>query len=169
MFEISLVATQAPTQISVGTASDGKLSKAWKLVHAQLVETTQTKPSSSNPLWEKGDVLYVWKQASWVYVPTLTSSVRHPMTHVLPTWKCVALLDFLLCAGWNGLPPTPDILHFGCSHPFLSTWGVVILVKTNKKRAFVFYDITSSVTTKRVLPLALFLVVHHSYCRFHYE
>ena len=54
---------------------------------------------------------------------------------LLITWNCVPLLDLLLCAGQNGLPPTPDTLHFGCSyhlhpsHPFLSTWGAVMLKK----------------------------------------
>ena len=50
---------------------------------------------------------------------------------LLTTWKCVPLLDLLLCAGRNGLPPTPDTLHLGpsyClhpSHPFVSTWVAV--------------------------------------------
>ena len=61
------------------------------------------------------------------------------------TWKCVPLVDLLdglLCAGQNGLPPTPDTLHLGCSyhlhssHHFLSTWGAVMLKKKKdlKKR-----------------------------------
>ena len=54
------------------------------------------------------------------------------------TWKCVALVDLLnalLWAGQNGLQPTPDTLHLGCSyhlyssHCFLSTWDVVMLQK----------------------------------------
>ena len=57
---------------------------------------------------------------------------------LLITWKCVPLVDLLnalLWAGQNGLPPTPDTLHLGCSyhlyssHRFLSTWGVVMLQK----------------------------------------
>ena len=56
--------------------------------------------------------------------------------------KCVPLADLfnlLLWGGWNGLPPTPDTLHLGCSyhlhssHCFLSTWGVVRLVHKIKK------------------------------------
>ena len=56
--------------------------------------------------------------------------------------KCVPLADLfnlLLWGGWNGLPPTPDTLHLGCSyhlhssHRFLSTWGVVRLVHKIKK------------------------------------
>ena len=45
----------------------------------------------------------------------------------------VDMLNALLRAGRNGLPPTPDTLHFGCryhmhsSHHFLSTWGAVML------------------------------------------
>ena len=41
----------------------------------------------------------------------------------------VDLLNSLLWVGQNGLPPTPDILHLGCSHHlhsshcFLFTWG----------------------------------------------
>ena len=41
----------------------------------------------------------------------------------------------LLWVGQNGLPPTPDTLHLGCSyhlhssHRFLSTWGAVMLEK----------------------------------------
>ena len=51
----------------------------------------------------------------------------------------------LLWAGQNGLQPTPDNLHLGCSyhlhssHCFLSTWGAVMLVtpqvERKKKRA----------------------------------
>ena len=47
----------------------------------------------------------------------------------------VDLLNTLLWAGRNGLPPIPDTLHLGCSchlhssHRFLSTWGAVILEK----------------------------------------
>ena len=47
------------------------------------------------------------------------------------------LLNGLLSAGQNGLPPTPDILHFGCSyhlhpsHCFLSIWGAVRLEENN--------------------------------------
>ena len=58
------------------------------------------------------------------------------------TWKCVPLVDLLnglLWAGWNGLPPTPDTLHFGCSYHlhyshcfFFSTWDALML----KKRKF---------------------------------
>ena len=54
---------------------------------------------------------------------------------LLTTWKCVPLVDLLitlLWAGRNGLPPTPDILHLGCSylhssHRFLSILGAVML------------------------------------------
>ena len=55
---------------------------------------------------------------------------------LLTTWKCVPLVDLLnalLWAGQNGLPPTPNTLHLGCSyhlhssHHFLSTWGAVML------------------------------------------
>jgi len=62
---------------------------------------------------------------------------------VLITQKCVPpvdLLTTLLWAGRNGLPPTPDTLHLGCSyhlhssHRFLSTWGAVMLKKINKKK-----------------------------------
>ena len=51
-------------------------------------------------------------------------------------WKCVPLVDLLnglLWAGRNGLPPTPNNLHLGCSyhlhssHRFLSTWGAVTI------------------------------------------
>ena len=57
---------------------------------------------------------------------------------LLTTWKCVPLVDLLnalLRAGQNGLPPTPDTLHLGCSyhlhssHHFLSTLGAVMLEK----------------------------------------
>ena len=47
----------------------------------------------------------------------------------------VDLLNALLWAEQNGLPPVPDTLHLGCSchlhssHHFLSTWGVVMLEK----------------------------------------
>ena len=55
------------------------------------------------------------------------------------TWKCVPLVDLLnslLWAGRNGLLPTLDNLHLGCSyhlhssHRFLSTWGAVMLEKS---------------------------------------
>ena len=51
----------------------------------------------------------------------------------------VDLLNALLRAGRNGLPPTPDTLHLGCSyhlhssHHFLSTWGVVMLEKKKER------------------------------------
>ena len=51
----------------------------------------------------------------------------------------VNLLNALLWAGRNGLPPTPDTLHLGCSnhlhfsHHFLSTWDAVMLGKKNFK------------------------------------
>ena len=57
--------------------------------------------------------------------------------------KCVPLADLfnlLLWVGWNGLPPTPDTLHLGCSyhlhssHRFLSTWGAVRLVQQKKQK-----------------------------------
>ena len=38
---------------------------------------------------------------------------------LLTTWMCVSLVDLLhslLWAGQNGLPPTPDIFHLGCSY-----------------------------------------------------
>ena len=59
------------------------------------------------------------------------------------TWQCVPLVDLLnglLWAGRNDLPPTPDTLHLGCSyhlhssHRFLSTCGAVMLEKKKKKR-----------------------------------
>ena len=55
---------------------------------------------------------------------------------LLITWKCVPLVDLLnalLRAGQNGLPPTPVSLHLGCSyhlhssHHFLSTWHAIML------------------------------------------
>ena len=57
---------------------------------------------------------------------------------LLTTWKCVPLVDLLntlLWAGQNGLPPTPNTLHLGCSyhlhssHHFLSTWRAIMLKK----------------------------------------
>ena len=57
---------------------------------------------------------------------------------LLTTWKCVPLVDLLnalLWAGQNGLPPTPNTLHLGCSyhlhssHHFLSTWCAIMLKK----------------------------------------
>ena len=47
----------------------------------------------------------------------------------------VDLLNALLRAGQNGLPPTPNTLHLGCSyhvhssHHFLSTWCAIMLIK----------------------------------------
>ena len=49
---------------------------------------------------------------------------------IVPSVPLVDLLNGLLWAGRNGLPPTPDTLHLGCSyhlhssHHFLSTLGV---------------------------------------------
>jgi len=49
-------------------------------------------------------------------------------------------LNALLWAGLNGMPPTPDTLHLGCSyhlhssHCFLSTWGAGMLVTTQEER-----------------------------------
>ena len=53
---------------------------------------------------------------------------------------CNGLFNSLLWAGQNGLPPTTDTLHLGCSyhlhssHHFLSTWGAVMLEKNWKKK-----------------------------------
>ena len=52
----------------------------------------------------------------------------------------VDLLNVLLWAGQNGLLPTLNIFHLGCSyhlhssHHFLSTWGVVMLEKEKKRK-----------------------------------
>ena len=49
-------------------------------------------------------------------------------------------LSALLWAGRNGLPPTPDSLHLGCSchmHSslcFLSIWGAVMLITPQVER-----------------------------------
>ena len=52
-------------------------------------------------------------------------------------WPYSTHTHHLLCTGQNGLPPAPDNLHLRCSyhlhHHFLSTWGVVMLIKTNKQ------------------------------------
>ena len=48
-------------------------------------------------------------------------------------------LNAVLWAGWNGLPPTPNTLHLGCSyqlhssHCFLSIWSAVRLEKVKLK------------------------------------
>ena len=61
----------------------------------------------------------------------------------------VDLLNGLLRAGRNGLPPTPDTSHLGCSyhlhssHRFLSTWGAVML-KQNKISKLIFKVPTST-------------------------
>ena len=50
------------------------------------------------------------------------------------------LLNGLLWAGRNGLPPSPDTLHLGCSyhlhsiHRILSTWRAVMLGKNEGGR-----------------------------------
>ena len=72
--------------LTVGTASEVR--KAWKWGYAQLVQTAHTKPSSSNPLGEKGD------KHPECSVCSNSSSVRHPMTHVLP---CDL---YLCCSTW---------------------------------------------------------------------
>ena len=52
----------------------------------------------------------------------------------------VNLLNSLLKAGQNGLPPTPDTLHLECSyhlhssHRFLSLWGAVMLDINNNNK-----------------------------------
>ena len=60
-----------------------------------------------------------------------------------PGSVCLYWISCYISAGRNGLPPTPDTLHFRCSyclhpsHPFLSTWGAVMLEKkknTKKKK-----------------------------------
>ena len=61
---------------------------------------------------------------------------------LLTAWKYVPLLDFLLCARQNGLPPT---FHFRCSYclqPSLSTCGAVML---GKKRCLVEYLVSVAV------------------------
>ena len=60
-------------------------------------------------------------------------------SHHLEVCASVDLLNGLLWAGRNGLPPTPDTLHLGCSyhlhssHRFLSTWGVIMKKNPWKK------------------------------------
>ena len=58
------------------------------------------------------------------------------------TWKCVTLVDLLnglLWAGRNFLPPSSVTLHLYCSchlHPsnhFLSTWGAVMKIKKKEQ------------------------------------
>ena len=57
----------------------------------------------------------------------------------LPGSVCLEWIA-LLWVGQNGLPPTPNTLYLGCSyhlhssHRFLSTWGVVMLERKEKKK-----------------------------------
>ena len=58
-----------------------------------------------------------------------------------------------LCYGKDekGLPSTPDTLRLGCSyhlhssHHFLSTWGVVMLGKKNKKHHTAYLETSVAV------------------------
>ena len=69
---------------------------------------------------------------------------------LLTPCKCVPLVDLLnglLWVGQNGLPPTPNILHLGCSyhlhssHRFLFTWGEGWKkLKTLTDQLFIFYN-----------------------------
>ena len=61
---------------------------------------------------EKKETSNIWRQAPWMYVPTLTSSVRHPMTHSLP-----CDLD-LCCSTWMGLN---GYFHYLCLSLYLWT------------------------------------------------
>ena len=58
-------------------------------------QTAHNRPSSSNPLGEKGDILCL-RQASCVYVPTLTSSVRHLACSSTKIWFSGALRSFAM-------------------------------------------------------------------------
>ena len=102
-------------------------------------------PCSSVPLLSVGLYLHLTLCLS----PLLTT----PFIHMYPLYglslkvKVCALaacsppgsVSLYSISGQNGLPPTPNTLHFGCSyclhpsHPFLSTWGAVMLDHENKK------------------------------------
>ena len=78
------------------------------------------------------------KRASLCQFANIQASQSVFPCSLLSTWKCVPLVDLfnvLLWAGQNGLPPTPNTLHFGCSyhlhssHHFLSTWRAIMLKK----------------------------------------
>ena len=59
------------------------------------VQTARTKPSSSNYLREKGDILYLKTSILGVFSNSYTSSIRYPMTHVLhcDVYLCCSTLD----------------------------------------------------------------------------
>ena len=63
------------------------------------------------------------------------------MLHGHTCWYAISSkLLALLWARRNGLPPTPNTLHLGCSyhlhssHHFLSTWGAAMLGGKKKKK-----------------------------------
>ena len=77
--------------------------------------------------------MFIWPSVFHPCLPHLYSYSQNLCSCcLLTTWKCVPLLDLLLCARRNCLPPTPNTLHFGCSYclyPSLSALGAVILNK----------------------------------------
>ena len=71
-------------------------------------------------------------------------------------------LEVCACYGQdeNGLPPTPDTLHLGCSyrlhssHRFLSTWGEVTMLE--KKQ------------TKKTVLVSFFIPIYYYYYYYYY-
>ena len=113
-------------------------------------QETQHHPLQGTAQWlilPIGTTSVVNRTMSSCNPPSFTFAYNIPMAFLLvkvcalaacspPSWKCMPLVDLLnglLWPGQNGLPPTPDTLHLGCSyllhpsHRFLSTWGVVRL------------------------------------------
>ena len=81
-------------------------------------------------------------------------------------WKCVPLVDLLNALSWegrNGLPPTADTLHLGCSynlhfsHCFLSTWGAVMLDKKKGQADCIFVSLLLRATLLASLTFFHFL------------
>ena len=78
-------------------------------------------PHSSVPLLSVGPCLYLTLCPSpLLTTPFILMAFSYSQILcsycLLTTWKCLPLLNLLLRAGWNCLPPAPDTMHFGCTY-----------------------------------------------------
>ena len=150
--DASTCSLEVATNVSQISFCSQLLSKSgWTHVGHYFGWTTLTTPKWMHIftafLWE--GVINEWKQALLPpYVAKQLTAQFHTQSPfssfgyccIVPSVPLVDVFNGLLWAGRNGLPPTPDTLHLGCSyhlhssHCFLSTLGVVMLKKKEKKK-----------------------------------
>ena len=117
-----------------------RLNSCWSLLRMDNFDYTKMNAHFQNfAAFLREGVIHEWKQALLPpYVAKQLTAQIHTQSPfscfgyccIVPSVPLVDLFNGLLWAGRNGLPPTPDTLHLGCSyhlhssHRFLSTLGV---------------------------------------------